>query len=254
MLDKPDADRIKVRRGLPVMVVIACNTGQYDHREDCVGEAFFKQSSGPVAFIGGSRVTQPYFNGLFGKALVDHVFTAETLGEALTAAKRQVLAHARSPLTQQADMMAGMMQGGPKALPGMRRDGVRHYNLLGDPAIRLRKPADDLTVTVDGDTITVRGPVDRARITLEVARGKYARALPKVDLTAANAGEQLAKRYKAANDPVLQSWDVTLKNGVASVTFTKPTKPGTYYVKAHAVGHVGATTLKVAPPQADEDF
>jgi hypothetical protein len=259
VLDTPDAAALDAADGPSVMVVIACSTGQYDHPGDCVGEAFFKRPRGPVAFLGGSRVTQPYFNGLFGKALVDHVFGAATLGEALTAAKQQVLAHAPSPLTQQADFMAGMMQGGPEALPKMRRDGVRHYNLLGDPALRLRRPAEDLTVALAGDGVTITAPRDVApatvRLTLEVDRGRFARALPAVDATASDAGAQLAARYAAANDPVLRAWELPLVDGVASQAIERPAQPGIYWLKARAPGHVGACRFEVKPPPPkDDDF
>ena len=255
VLDTPDAAALEARDGPSVMVVIACNTGQYDHPGDCVGEACFKRPRGPVAFVGGSRVTQPYFNGLFGKALVDHVFGAATLGEALTAVKRQVLAHAPSPLTQQADFMAGMMQGGAEALPKMRRDGVRHYNLLGDPALRLRRPAEDLTLALDGGVVTVTAPrgagVAAVRVTLEVDRGRLACPLP---AAAPGAGARLAARYAAANDPVLAAWDLPLVDGATCQEIERPTKPGTYWLKARAPGHVGALKLEVKPPAKDEDF
>lgn len=255
ILDAPDAPKITVRQGRPVMFVIACSTGRYDHPQDCVGEVFFKRYQGPVAFLGGSRVTQPYCNGLLGKALVDQCFgDAATLGEAVTRAKQQVLAHAPSPLTQQADFMASMMQGGAPALPKMRRDGVRHYNLFGDPALALRKPAMDLQVELAGDTVTVRGAVERCTLTLEVARGKYAKPLPPVELGTDDAPAQLAARYRVANDPVLQQWELTLAGGAAHTTFARPAKAGTYYLKARTPGHAGAAKLVVKPPEDDEDF
>src|SRR6185436_2283799 len=71
ILESKNVTQIEVKDGLPIMVVIACSTGEFDAPTHCIGEAIFKRRRGPVAFIGGSRVTQPYGNGLLGTKLVE---------------------------------------------------------------------------------------------------------------------------------------------------------------------------------------
>ncbi len=246
ILEATHAGKIEVKAGLPVMVVIACSTGQYDHEEDCVGETFLKRPRGPVAFLGGSRVTQPYANGLIGKALVDQSFgDVKTLGEAVTRAKKQVLAHGTTPFHQQADFMAAMAQG-KESLEPMRRDVVRHYNLLGDPALVLRKPEPSIRLSVKGDIATVEAAAPEVALTLECPREKSARPLPQADENAADFEMKAVERYRAANDRVLGSWKVRLAGGKGTQKFPLPKESGTYWLKAYAPGMVGAVEVVVA--------
>src|SRR5436190_2496855 len=152
IFDSKSVKDVDIREGLPIMVVIACSTGEYDSNSgDCIGESLYKRRRGPVAFIGGSRTTQPYGNGLFGNKLVEQVFLpgTETIGEALWAAKAAVLGKDASPLRLQADAIASTIQG-PAALEPMRKDVVLHYNLLGDPALRIRRPLGEIDLVPHG--------------------------------------------------------------------------------------------------------
>jgi len=243
-----DAGALNVKAGLPILVVIACDTGRYD-ASDCLGETFFKVERGPVAFIGGSRVTQPYGNGLFAKALIDALFgKAKTLGEAVTRAKQTVTAHRFSLFRLQVDTVGGMMQGA-ESLGPMRKDVVEHYNLLGDPALVIRRPKPDIKLAVNGSTVRVGAP-GRASVTLtlECDRLAFLHPIPKIDENDPRFREKITDRYRKAHDKIIRRWTVALKDGRGSVEFELPKNPGRYFFKASAEGSVGSAALTVEPP------
>ncbi|MBI4577159.1 MAG: hypothetical protein HY722_12935, partial [Planctomycetes bacterium] len=66
----------------PVMVVIACLTGRFDGVEG-IGEVLMRRPRGPLAFLGASRVSQPYSNAVLGLELVRAALDPEvhTVGE-----------------------------------------------------------------------------------------------------------------------------------------------------------------------------
>jgi len=253
IFESKSAKDVEVREGLPIMVVVACSTGEYDsHSGDCIGESLFKRRRGPVAFIGGSRTTQPYGNGLLAHKLVEQVFAhhAETIGEALWAAKAAVVGKDGSLLRLQADAIATAIQG-PGSLEPMRKDVILHYNLLGDPALRIRRPAEDLELAPHGNpgpgrTFSVsgaaaEGPVE---LTFECPRDKFCHP---VDLVGDTAEEQLARRYANANNKIVARTGATAAEGrfEAEIELPEALKPGKYLLKAYAPGAVGSTEIVI---------
>jgi len=253
IFEAKDAKRIEVRDGLPVVVVIACYTGQYDSKlGDCIGEELFKRPRGPVAFIGGSRVTQPYGNALLGRKLVDQVFheKAATLGEALWSAKGAVVGPDESGLRRQADAIAGLVQG-PGSLEPMRQDVILHYNLLGDPALVLRRPDESIALTPRGFpgpgrlfVVTGRAPPGPVEVTFECPRNRFYHP---VDLVGETAEKQLARRYVNANNKVVVRVETESRGGEfeAEVELPHDLEPGTYWLKASASGSIGAHEIKL---------
>ncbi len=253
ILEAKDAAKVEVREGLPVMVVIACYTGEFDSkRGDCVGEELFKRPRGPVAFIGGTRATQPYANALLGQKLVEHVLLRKTptLGEALHAAGQAVLAKEDSPFRKRADAMASLVQG-PSSLEPMRKDVVLHYNILGDPALVIRRPADEIELTAPaaprpGARIEVSGkaPDGPVEVTFECPRDRFYHP---TDLEGEDLEKQIARRYANANNKVVARGDARAADGRFRVELALPADlpPGRYYVKAHAPGLVGALGVDV---------
>lgn len=253
-----DLPGVSVREGAPMMAVIACDTAKIDDPStESLGEQVLKTRAGPVAYIGSTRVCQPYGNALLGRGLVQAAFSSEhaTLGEILDAARRTVLEPDASPFRQQADAMAGMVQG-PKNLPGMRRDVVRHYILLGDPATRLRLPAPlpQLKAQPRPDRVVVTG-----RTSVPNATGKITLSRP---LSSAMAGtraepatrEQYEARFRAASRLIIAESEITANQGSFSVAIPldEPLAPGTYTVRASAWDHsrceIGSVTLNVPNP------
>jgi hypothetical protein len=254
IFEEKDARRVEVRNGLPVMVVIACYTGQYDSTlGDSIGETLFKRPRGPVAFIGGSRVTQPYGNALLGHRLVDQVFhrKAPTLGEALWDAKAAVAGPDDSALRRQADALAALVQG-PGSLEPMRRDVILHYNLLGDPALVLRRPLESLELTPRGFpgpgrffVVTGKAPAGPVELTFECPRNRFYHP---VDLVGETAERQLTRRYVNANNKVVVKVEAAAAaDGAfeAEVELPPDLKPGAYRLKAFASGAVGARDLEI---------
>ncbi|MBI3856385.1 MAG: hypothetical protein HY293_11920 [Planctomycetes bacterium] len=252
ILEKKDAKKIEVRDGLPIMVVIACSTGEFDSAVDCIGEELFKRRRGPVAFIVGSRITQPYGNGLLGHKLVEQVFAkrAATIGEALWQAKAAVIDKDDSALRLQADTIASTIQG-PASLEPMRRDVVRHYNLFGDPALRIRRPAEDIELTPRGFPgpgrtffVTGRskdGPVD---VTFECARDRFCHP---TDLEGEDAEAQIGRRYANANNKVIVRSPTAAAEGRFEIEVELPEnlKPGKYFLKAYGPGSIGSREIVI---------
>ena len=228
-----DADKLAIREGLPIMTVIACHTGAFDGDEDSLGERFVKAARGPVAFIGGSRVTQPYANALFAEAFVGAFFGGpETLGEVLSQAKSTVIAHAFSFRRMQIDAMGGAVQG-RENLPKMRQDVVRQYNLLGDPALVIRRPALDIELEVRDGELHVAAPhLETVELTLEYDRITHRRMLPEQVPDPAALEEQMTERYRRAHDTLLRRWEIALNDGAGSTPFVAPERPGRYILKA----------------------
>ena len=248
MITSAGAAKLKPAARATIEVAIACHAGHFD-AADCMGEAHLEARNGPVAFIGGSRVTQPYANGLFAKALVDAAFgRATTLGEALTQAKQAITLNRPSMFRMQVDLLGGMMQG-KKSLEPMRKDVVEHYNLLGDPALKIRRPRRDIELIVKGNEVSIVAPGKaEIELRLECDRLMFRHKLPSVDPKSPKASEQFAERYRLAHDRLVKKWTVPLNDGKGSIKFERPAAPGRYIFKASSGSSVGTATFIVVPP------
>ena len=257
ILESKDAAKIDSRGGLPIMVSIACNTGEFDSRlSDSIGEELFKRRRGPVAFIGGSRVTQPYGNALLGRHLIARVFHAKarTIGEAMAGAKEAVLGQDDSALRMQADALAGFVQG-PGSLEPMRRDVVLHYNLFGDPALAILRPDHGLTVDAPktakpGQKIAVSGTAKEApgvAVTLECSRDAFCRP---TEIEEGDVEKAVAKRYANANDKVLTRLRPFAYDGAFEAALVVPAdaKPGRYWIKVSSDTALGWRELEIVAP------
>lgn len=253
---------VSVTAGLPVMAVIACWTAALDATgADCIDESLMKRPAGPVAMIGSTRICQPYGDTLLGRHLIGTVFSAEylTLGEAFTEALRRTLAPDTSPQRQQVDALAAMVQGAA-ALEPIRRDTVRHYVLLGDPALKLRRPLPlpGLTAALEEGGVRVRGPVPvngEARVSLLVPVGQFAHALPTVPpVTSPDFGQAMMARYKAANDRALAQTTALPGDGAINVRLPLAADMATGTIFARVLASDGKTTaagaVQLQPPGA----
>jgi hypothetical protein len=253
IFDEKDAAKVNIQGGLPVMVVIACDTGQFDHPAgDCIGERLFKKRRGPVAFIGGSRTTQPYGNGLLGRRLVLEIFRspAPTLGECLWRAKAAVLERDDSAFRTQADAIAAVVQG-PASLEPMRKDVILHYNLLGDPALVLQRPREDLRLESKGHpgagrtfVVTGHSAESPVEITFECARS---RTYHPTDLEGADVEKRLLRRYANANNKVIVRAKAEASGGAfeAELELPKDLRPGTYVIKAQTARSIGSCPVEI---------
>jgi len=237
--------KVNIQSGSPIMFVIACSTAFFDAKSgDCVGEELFKQAHGPVAFLGGTRITQPYANALIGKAIISELFekNPSTLGEAFFSAKNSLLEKNKSPLRKTADQLAGLVQGTRNLAP-MRKDGILHYTLLGDPALEIRKPKETVTLscppeTKPGDKLNVTGtaPFSEGTITIQLdcLRDDFVETLPEIDEEAPNFQETISERYRAANTKKITSITMEFQNGKFAIALPIPSslEARSYYLKA----------------------
>lgn len=251
ILQSKQVRTIEVKEGLPIMVVIACSTGEFDGG-NCIGEELFKLRRGPVAFIGGSRITQPYGNGLLAHKLVEQVFErkAATIGEALWQAKAAVVDKDDSALRIQADAIAAAIQG-PASLEPMRKDVIQHYNLFGDPALKIRRPPDEIEIAPHGHPgpgrtffVTGKAASGPLELTFECARDKF---FHPTDLEGEDAEAALRRRYANANNKVVVRSPTTAADGAFEIEVELPDslKPGKYFLKAYGSGCVGSREILI---------
>jgi hypothetical protein len=254
ILESKDAKKIECERGFPLMVVLACNTGEFDSKSgDSIGEELIKRPRGPAAFIGGTRITQPYANALLGARLLRQAFQGgpSTMGEVLASAKEGLSEKDGSKLRIQADTMAALIQG-PASLQPMREDVTLHYNLLGDPAIAIRRPSEDLSfgdpgVPRPGAKLVVRGaaPSGPVEVTFECRRDQFYH--PVDEPIGDEVEKQMGRRYANANNKVIVRVGVESKAGAFEAVLPLPDdlKPGRYVLKGWADGSMGAREVEV---------
>jgi hypothetical protein len=136
-----------LRRGhlAPLAVLVACYTGAIDAKSDCLGEELLLAEEGPIAVIAATRVTMPYGNTVLGYELLRACFDdrPDSLGEVLRLAQRRSLTEPeKGSLRASIDKLAEGISPPPADLVAERREHVLMYQLLGDPLLRLRRPAE----------------------------------------------------------------------------------------------------------------
>lgn len=244
VLNRKSLKKMKAHDGLPVMVVVACSTAEFDHpKEDSIGEQLLKLKSGPVAFIGGSRVTAPIGNGVFLKefleAFVDST-TKRTLGQMLDHAKSELERDKKDKVRQKFNAAASLFMD-KKTRKKDRRDHMYYYNLLGDPALTVRFIEEKLSLDVElkENKIFVKGKVPfeegKGEVSLEVDRKIIYYPLYKLIPEDADWEKKVEANYKAANNKVLNQKTVTLTSSQFETELSLPeeVRPGNYVVKAY---------------------
>ncbi len=274
ILTVDDVPRLECSAGPPVAIFLSCYGAAFDGAADCLAERMVTRSEGPVAVIGGSRVTMPYGMAVLSQALMRQMFDERppTLGQMLLAAKREAVARSR----RRRRLAPGSMRWpGPSSpnrddLDGERREHVLMFHLLGDPLLRIAHPQSvDLAVPSSaqpGELVTVSGAVVRwpAACTVELAcrRGQLTfRPEPRREFDRTHEGMQaLTEVYLHANDdryvPVAM---VTVSNGRFKTELQVPVHAkGPCTVRVFAEGGqsfaLGAGTLyvsQVESPPAD---
>ena len=107
---------------------------------------------GPVAVIAATRVTMPYGNTILGCELLRACFQDRptAVGDVLLLAQRRVLAPTpkdepnNDQLRATLDGMAEVLSPPPVDLAAERREHVLMYQLIGDPLLRLHRPAAEV--------------------------------------------------------------------------------------------------------------
>jgi hypothetical protein len=139
----------------PLAVLVACYTGAMDAPQACLGEELLLAEQGPVAVIAATRVTMPYGNTTMGCELLRACFQDRpaALGDVLRLAQQRVLKPTdNDQLRATLDGMAELLSPHPVDLSAERREHVLMYQMIGDPLLRLHRPAAE--VAQSGATTT----------------------------------------------------------------------------------------------------
>ena len=162
-----DVPHLQPIGGPSIALFLACRTGAFDKRHDCLAEELLRAPTGPVAVIAGSRVTMPYAMTVLGRGLIVETFENRrpTIGEVVLHAKRLLLPPADEhrvglatlvavsksfesipesliPITKRlVELRIVRLLGTlPADLMQERAEHVALFNLIGDPLLRLRHP------------------------------------------------------------------------------------------------------------------
>ena len=226
ILANPDVAKLDCRRGAPIALFLACYSGAFDARQDCLAEEMLRTPGGPVAVLAGSRVTMPYAMTVLGLELIEALFERRcpTLGEAILEAKRNMVRPSAEAGADRAvlDVLSAALSGVPAKLAAERAEHVRLFNLIGDPMLRLRHPRK---VTLEmarsaeaGDLLEVTGtsPVDgRATVELVVRRDRLTFQPPERSTfpRSSRALAEFQQVYRRANDARLASAELAVEGG-----------------------------------------
>jgi hypothetical protein len=139
-----DVHKLRCHQCRPLAVLVACYTGAFDARQECLAEELALADEGPVAVIAATRVTMPYGNSVLGYELLRACFhdRPTSLGEALRLAQcRTLTAKDGDKFRPSLDSLAQGLSPPPADLVGERREHVLMYHLFGDPLLQLRIPS-----------------------------------------------------------------------------------------------------------------
>jgi hypothetical protein len=153
ILSVNDVAQLRCQQCRPLAVLVACYTGAFDARQECLAEALALADEGPVAVIAATRVTMPYGNTVFGYELLRACFhdRPASLGEAMRLAQcRTLTAKPDDKFRPSLDSLAQGLSPQPVDLAAERREHVQMYHLFGDPLLRLRLAPADASPAIDG--------------------------------------------------------------------------------------------------------
>ena len=238
-----DAYELKARRGAPIVFFCACSTGHMDGAPDSLAELAIKQPAGPVAIYAASRVSMPYANGMFSKELIQAIFTAETVGEALKEAKRRLMADDQWDATRRTIETYAFAYKTAQERRSERAEHLYLYNLFGDPAMRIPRAAP---VEVEGPEEIAPGArlkiMGRTDVAGEVLVELVAERTPLVPQRVGDDDAAFAQAYARANARTRASAKTTVSRGRFAVELAVPedVNTGRYYVRVYVTGADGA--------------
>ncbi|PIU67814.1 MAG: hypothetical protein COS84_03335, partial [Armatimonadetes bacterium CG07_land_8_20_14_0_80_40_9] len=276
-----DADLVNTKGRYPILIEVCCLTGFYDHPYiDCISEKLLKAKSGVVAAFASSRISDPYGNGILEKELIYSLFSdpSPTLGLALLKAKERIITvddYWRRKLDSyaQAGFKAEYPQFKEKIplfLNLSKKAHVDMYNLLGDPALKIAYPQEEIRLQAKkkikrGELINIVGAtpcgcplrlpqvgsdpthpltphqssiqhpassIQSALITIECERDKIIHPLQPIN------NMSLKNNYENANNKVVLKRKVSLKEGKFNLNLRIPENipPGKYFIKCYLWG------------------
>jgi len=249
ILNDAAVGQVKVPDHRSVVISIACSTGKFDGRSPSIGERLLTSPTGPVAFLGSSRISQPYANGILAGYIADAMIktTPATLGDGLQDVRRMFAEDRMTRLRMVVDLAAGMAL--PREdLPKQRRDQLALYNLFGDPALSIGLVSGRATIEAPkqakpGEKIIVKAASDavsegEALFELTISRASQKTPLRPVAESDPSAETKMAATNAAANDKVLRTHRTSVRDGGASWSLQLPAdlEPGQYHVNVYVRG------------------
>jgi hypothetical protein len=246
ILDADQVPGVEVAGTPPAMFVIACTTAIFDLPDlTGVGERLLARPRGPLAYWGATRVCHPAWNSIVGRQIAIEMFRdpARRMGDILEAAVRTSAGPAPEADTFRRTIEAGarlMLRQTKADLDRLKVEGAAMYNLLGDPALRIPFPKDDLAVAAtrgpDGVAVAVSGAIpDGAEVRVSVETGRDRIQPWKAD-PSLSPEENTRRRHDRTNDKSLARAAVRAAGGRATWTAPVPaTAAGPLVAKAWAV-------------------
>ncbi len=247
ILSVDDAAHWQSQHGAPIACFLSCYSGAFDGQHDCLAETMLESDGGPVAVLCGSRMTMPYAMSVLGAELLNQVFVvkAETLGQAVLAAKRRLAEpDAANSHRLALDAAARALYPAGTDLRAERLEHLELFNLLGDPLLRLPMPLEvPLEVeptAVAGQRISVRGrsPLAGAcTLELVVRRDRLTFQPPRRQRFELAELPSYSETYERANDPCLATVERPLEAGDFEMSLEVPkTAKGPCHVRLFVSG------------------
>lgn len=264
-----DVPKLTCEHGPPIAIFLACYTCALDDPRDSLGEELLRRQGGPVAVMGGTRVTMPYAMSVMATGLLNETFDnhRETLGEIILHAKRAMVESPRNdPQSRAIDTMARTLNSKSTDLKAERAENVLVFNLLGDPLLRLQYPQEatvsTLTEADAGSVIEVTGtsPIDGPCVVdLSVRRDRFTMR-PPVRARYQEADSALAAYqpiYERANDRRWVSVPTEVRDGKFAAKIEIPREAGgACCVRAYVTGKesiaLGAQEIEIRRLEAAE--
>jgi hypothetical protein len=145
ILDKTNVDQLHCTNGSPIAICLACYTGATDDPEDGLAETMIRQPRGPIGVVCGSRVTMPYAMSVLSLELLNEFFRgdSQTLGELMLVSKQRMVREPQSgdEYREMIEALGKTFSPEPELLAAERQEHAHLMHLLGDPLLRLKRPA-----------------------------------------------------------------------------------------------------------------
>lgn len=262
ILTSEDVAQFNIPDGkLPVMMIIACDTGYMDHPQGCLAEEICFTEKAPVAVIASSRNSHPYSNTLLQKEMVNQVtgVKPETLGQAFMDTKRELIL-AQDPDRRSLDMMTMLLMSAAERAE-LNRSHLSMYNLTGDPGLRLKLPGLELGAKLGGDGITGKNSSEgftlqvttdeklelETEAWIECRRSTLANPVKEYDKAALTGGDEKAR--DKAEDIIASNHAIANNKLIAKIKLT-PDGDGAVEeegAKTHVLFYTGKTDSPLAP-------
>lgn len=267
-LDRNDFARMKIKSGQSLFITFGCYGCQLAGRDgEGYGVYAMRNPHGPAAVLGShgicfAAMVQLACDGLFERTLQGRL--PHRLGDCWLAALQGV---AKGRIDLFSYRMLDAVDGDPRIPQATQREEhLEMFVLLGDPALRLPRIAEDVDVSVErtitaGKTLRITGQLPerlhhaKVRLTLERTPASVPTGLEPVPLFAARRDQVILANHRRANDFVVAAMTATVgKDGAFVAQLPVPAKLpwGKLTLRVSAMTAkdeaLTARTLEVEPP------